>query len=94
MALAGSWRRVLVDDPTHARPIVSSLLKGRVTIVPMKVAKKRWVLTGEGTLTGLFKMVIFPGMTELLSPRYGVPNATRTRCICGCGSSIQTRQSC
>jgi hypothetical protein len=30
LVLAGSWRRILADDPMHARPIVSSLLKGRV----------------------------------------------------------------
>ena len=45
---------LLVDDPTHARPIVSELLKGRVTIAPSGTAKKRWTVTGEGTLAGLF----------------------------------------
>ena len=37
--IVGSWRQVLADDPTHARPIVSSLLKGRVTITPNRRAK-------------------------------------------------------
>ena len=36
-------------DPDHARPIVSSLLIGRVTITP--AAKSRqWELRGEGTI--------------------------------------------
>jgi hypothetical protein len=35
VALSSDWRRVLMDDPTHARPIVSSLLKGRVTFTPL-----------------------------------------------------------
>lgn len=60
MALTQSWRMVLADDPVHARPIVTQLLKGRVTITPMTVAKRRWTLRGEGTLTGVFGMVIFP----------------------------------
>jgi hypothetical protein len=68
--LAGSWRHVLADDPTHARPIVSSLLKGRVTFTPM--AAKRWTLRGEGTLCGLFS-------SETFSPTYGVPNGNRAR---------------
>jgi len=52
LELASSWRTVLADDPAHARPIVSSLLKGRVTFEPIE--PNRWRLTGEGTLTGLF----------------------------------------
>jgi hypothetical protein len=67
LTLASPWRRVLADDPTHARPIVSSLLKGRVTITPTDVARKRWTLSGEGSLVGLFERAVFPGMTELLS---------------------------
>jgi hypothetical protein len=59
-ALAGAWRQVLVDDPTHARPIIASLLNGRVTITPMATAKHRWMLTGEGTLAGLFQRAVFP----------------------------------
>jgi site-specific DNA recombinase len=62
--LAGSWRRVLVDDGPNARPIVSSLLVGRVTITPK--ATKQWVLSGAGTLVGLFERVIVPfGMASL-----------------------------
>ena len=60
MALANAWRRVLVDDPMNSRPIVSTLLKGRVTIEPVEGARKRWTLRGEGTLVGLFQKVI-PG---------------------------------
>jgi len=54
--LADNWRRVLADDPTNARPIVSSLLIGRVTFTPLE-RRDRWQLTGEGTLVGLFRRV-------------------------------------
>lgn len=66
--LAGMWRRVLADDPTHARPIVSTLLKGRVTFAPL--SPHRWRATGEGTLIGLF--------TREVSGRVNVPNGIRT----------------
>ena len=56
--LAGSWRRVLADDPIHARPIISTLLKGRVTFTPMPELK-RWEMRGEAALTGLFNREIF-----------------------------------
>jgi hypothetical protein len=46
-ALADDWRGVLLDDPTEARPIVSALLLGRVTITPMAV-KCRWLMRGKG----------------------------------------------
>jgi site-specific DNA recombinase len=81
LTLAGSWRRVLADDPMHARPIVSSLLKGRVRIAPMRHERKRWILSGEGSLVGLFERAVFPGMREILSPGYGVPNGIRTRVL-------------
>ena len=45
LELAGSWRRVLVDDPAHARPIVLSLLKGRVTYTPLGESKRRETLS-------------------------------------------------
>ena len=64
MTLAESWRRVLTDDPTHARPIISSLLIGRAPYEPLEVG--RWKLTGEGTLSG-------GGCTRVFG-RYGVPN--------------------
>ena len=83
MALATAWRRVLVDDPRNARPIVSSLLKGRVTIEPVADARKRWTLRGEGTLIGLFQAVI-PGKSFPLvwrpqrdsNPCFGLERAT------------------
>jgi hypothetical protein len=58
MDLANSWRRVLVDDPTNARPIVSSLLVGRVTIDPTEPGRKRWTMRGQGSLVGMFEKVI------------------------------------
>jgi hypothetical protein len=61
LALAQSWRHVLADDPTHARPIVSALLRGRVTFTPL-AESKRWELKGEGTLAGLFSREIFPSV--------------------------------
>src|SRR5262249_48176030 len=72
LELAGDWRRVLVDDPTNARPIVSSLLKGRVTFTPLD-ARDRWRVSGEGTLIGLF--------SKEWTGRYGVPNGIRTRVL-------------
>ena len=62
LILAGSWRRVLADDPTHARPIVSSLLKGRVMFTPLDTPKQ-WRLRGEGTLVGLFTRDILPSVS-------------------------------
>jgi hypothetical protein len=58
LSLAASWRHVLADDPTHARPIVSALLKGRVTITPTRAQARMWTLSGEGTLVGLFERVV------------------------------------
>jgi site-specific DNA recombinase len=61
--LAQSWRRVLADDPTHARPIVSSLLKGRVTFTP--TAKVGWwEARGHASLEGLFTRVFASGMAS------------------------------
>jgi site-specific DNA recombinase len=54
LELAGSWRQVLADDPTNARPIVTSLLIGRVTIAPTTTPRE-WQMRGEGTLVGLFE---------------------------------------
>ena len=55
-------RNVMADDPGNARPIVSSLLVGRVTFAP--VDDGRWRLTGEGTLSGLFERVFSVGMAS------------------------------
>ena len=59
MQLARSWRQVLAEDPDHWRPIVSSLLIGRVTITPA-ANSRQWELRGEGTFAGLFSKTIFP----------------------------------
>jgi hypothetical protein len=85
LSLAGSWRQMLADDPTHARPIISSLLKGRVIISP--TAKRAWILKGEGTFAGLFQAAIFPEgwrpqrasrlITSRLSREYGSPTEPR-----------------
>ena len=44
----------LLEDPANARPIVTSLLVGRVTIAPT-TNPREWKMCGEGTLAGLFK---------------------------------------
>jgi hypothetical protein len=54
MQSATSWRRVLLEDTDNARPIVTSLLVGRVTIAPTTNSRE-WEMRGEGTLTGLFE---------------------------------------
>ena len=51
--LADAWRSVLGHDPTNARPIVTALLIGRVTMTPT-TERKVWELRGKGTLSGLF----------------------------------------
>ena len=51
--LADAWRSVLGHDPTNARPIVTALLIGRVTMTPT-TERKVWKLRGKGTLSGLF----------------------------------------
>jgi site-specific DNA recombinase len=67
-ALAGSWRQVLTDDPENARPIVKSLLVGRVTISPTDIPKV-WELRGQGTPAGLFSRFFPLGMAS--PPGYG-----------------------
>ncbi len=69
LEIAHTWRRVLTDDPSNARPIVSALLIGRVTYTPLE--RKRWKLAGQGTLAGLFE--------RELTCSDGVPNGIRTR---------------
>jgi hypothetical protein len=59
MTLAGSWRRVLADDPTHARPVVSALLIGAGDDRADRPGETV-DLTGSRTLTGLFQRVVFP----------------------------------
>jgi len=55
--LAHHWRELLTEeDPQHTRPIIASLLEGRVTITPKR--KYEWELSGRGTLFGLFAFSI------------------------------------
>lgn len=61
--LAAQWRRVLIDDPSHARPIVSSLLDGRVIFTPLK-ARTEWELRGAGSSRGLFTRILQVGVTS------------------------------
>ena len=63
LTLAMSWRQVLAHDPTHARPIVSSLLKGRVTFTPTAKAGW-WDARGQGSFEGLFTRVFASGMAS------------------------------
>ena len=77
VTLAGSWRQVLADDPTHARPIVSSLLKGRVTITPTE-ARKRWTLSGDSPLVGLFERIVIPGLWRKVPPSLASPTGLVT----------------
>jgi hypothetical protein len=65
LALAAAWRRVLAKDPGNGRPMISALLKGRVTITPT-ARKGEWTRTGEGTIAGLFERVIFPSPTPIV----------------------------
>ena len=57
--LARQWRKTLTAEPINARPILASLLEGRVRITPTETPKQ-WELQGTGTLTGLFSREIFP----------------------------------
>ena len=59
LTLATSWRQVLADAPTHARPIVSSLLRGRVTFTPTKAGW--WEARGQGSFEQLFMRVFSSG---------------------------------
>jgi hypothetical protein len=70
MKLAGSWRQVLADDPLNARPIVTSLLVGRVTIAPT-MKPREWEMRGEGTLAGLFERT-FPSGWRPRGDSHGV----------------------
>jgi len=71
MTLATSWRQVLVDDPANARPVVSSLLKGRVAFTPTAKAGE-WEARGKGSFEQLFTRVFPSGMAS--------PTGTETSC--------------
>lgn len=87
LELSTSWRTVLADDPMHARPIVSSLLKGRVTFEP--IGRSKWRAHGEGHLIGLFSREV--------TGRPGVPKGTcpalvaQIRDRVGGGVTVQAR---
>jgi hypothetical protein len=75
MTLAGNWQRVLSNDVANARPIVTTLLRGRVTFTPMRSETKCWRMRGEATLGTLFSKTIValgmaspPGNTRFLLP--------------------------
>jgi len=70
LALSDDWRRVLVGEPEHARPILTTLLDGRVTFTPTG-RPKHWEMHGTGTLSGLFSREIFPlGMASPSTPSW------------------------
>jgi len=56
---ADDWRIVLTDDPDHARPIVTKLLDGRVTITPLD-EPRQWQITGNATFAGFFREIAYP----------------------------------
>ena len=62
VTMANEWRHVLVGEPVHARPILRSLLDGRVTITP--TMPKVWELRGQGTLAGFFSRCFPLGMAS------------------------------
>ncbi len=75
MALATSWREELTEDPLDARPLISSLLNGRVTIT--LTSKHAWRLTGEGTLAGLFEHEVGnANQARSAFPLVGAPGGT------------------
>ena len=82
--LVASWRSVLVHDPTNARPIVSSLLRGRVSLTPLE-ARKRWRLRGDGHLIGLFE--------REWTGRDGVPNLRELEPDCRMAQAARSAQA-
>jgi site-specific DNA recombinase len=63
VSLASSWRKVLVERPQEARPIVSALLAGRVTFTPLE-KRRSWELRGRGTIAGLLSRRLSVGMAS------------------------------
>ena len=68
LEMAQSWRRVLADDPTHARPIVAGMLKDRASFTP--IDRGRWEMKGTGHLDGLFSRVFSTG-DGVVGPTFG-----------------------
>ena len=62
-ALAADWRRLLGQQPVHARTILAKLVVGRVTFTP-RSEPKQWELRGRGTIAGLFEAVFPLGMAS------------------------------
>ena len=63
LTLANSWRQVLSEDPPNARPIVSSLLKGRVAFTPTSETDW-WEARGKGSFEQLFTRVFPRGVAS------------------------------
>ena len=68
-ALAADWRRLLGQQPVHARTILAKLVVGRVTFTPRTKAKQ-WELRGRGTIAGLFEAVFPLGMASQSVPSW------------------------
>ena len=92
-ALAREWRHVLADDAPHARPIVSQLLVGRVSLRPLETAG-RWELRGEGTLAGLFTREIFPSVWRPKACRVGTRSCRSFNRWPNCGETRDRRLRC
>ena len=68
-ALAADWRRLLGQQPVHARTILAKLVVGRVTFTP-RSQPKQWELRGRGTIAGLFEAVFPLGMASPTGPEF------------------------
>jgi hypothetical protein len=77
LTIAHEWRRVLAYDVPNARPIVTTLLKGRVTFEP-QATPKAWTARGEGTLIGLFTRPVFPLVVRPQRERMHFPAGDRS----------------
>ena len=62
-ALAADWRRLLGQQPVHARTILAKLVVGRVTFTP-RSQPKQWELRGRGTIAGLLEAVFPLGLAS------------------------------
>ena len=55
--LASDWKRLLMGEPEHARPLLSALLVGRLKFRPQE-RPNAWELFGRGSIAGLFSRVV------------------------------------
>jgi len=62
LAQVNGVRQILREEPEHARPIIETLLVGRVTFTP--TGRRSWKLEGTGTLCGLFQNNLSAGGTS------------------------------